>query len=97
MSFLARLVLMILLTALVAAGMAHAGYARAAHELALAGSQSLVICGASGQAETIVLDRQGAPVETDRQLCAHCADCTSTAAFDLPAHPGIAPPEARLD
>lgn len=80
-----NLALMILLTTAVVIASAYAGYARATHMLlhSNAGPRTIVICGAGGQAETITLDRNGNPVDSPAEDCAHCADCSLVPIADL--------------
>lgn len=79
------LALMILLTTAVSIASAYAGYARATHMLlhSNAGIRTIVICGAGGQAETVTLDRNGNPVDSPVEGCAHCADCSLVPIADL--------------
>lgn len=82
-----RVLMILLLGVSLALSASHASYARAAHAMSLAGSQTIIICGTDGQAEAITLDRNGNPVDVPSAICANCADCTMVAGLvsrDLP-------------
>lgn len=83
--------LLLVLSLLLSAG--SSGFLRAAHAVARAGQQTLVICSETG-AETITLDRDGNPV-SPATPCAHCADCTVPAAVLFAAVPTTARPAAQ--
>jgi len=78
-----NLVLMVLLTTTLVIAASYGVYARTAHVLSNAENQTIVICGAGGQAETITLDRNGNPVESPIKDCAHCDDCGLVPIVDL--------------
>lgn len=59
---------------------AFAGYARTAHGLAMAGAVTLVICASGEEAQSVTLDRKGAPIDPAGQTCSHCDMCLPLAA-----------------
>lgn len=79
-----QLLLILSLGVSLAMASAQAGYARTAHALARAGMQTMTICGAGSETETITLDRHGEPVDAPPGHCTHCADCTLVPASALP-------------
>ena len=78
--------LLLAVSLMLAAGVG--GALRTDHAIAESGLETIVICGSEG-AETVTLNREGAPVSPATDQCPHCADCTLTPIAALAPVPGV--------